>query len=77
MIEEGSVFDVVYTDFAKAFDSATYERLSMKLEAIGIQGDILSWIRSFASLKRGFLKSFCNEISNEDRSLSRGTEDYD
>ena len=47
MIEEGSVFDVVYTDFAKAFDSVAHERLLMKLEAIGIQGDILSWIRSF------------------------------
>ena len=47
MIEEGSVFDVIYTDFAKAFDSVAHERLLIKLEAIGIRGDLLNWIRSF------------------------------
>ena len=47
MIEDGSVFDVIYTDFAKAFDSVAHERLLIKLEAIGIRGDLLNWIRSF------------------------------
>ena len=47
MIENGSAFDVIYTDFAKAFDSVAHERLLMKLEAIGIKGNVLNWIRSF------------------------------
>ena len=48
MIENGVAFDVIYTDFAKAFDSVAYERL-LKLENIGIKGDLLNWIRSFLS----------------------------
>ena len=49
MIENGVAFDVIYTDFAKTFDSVTHERLLLKLENIGIKGDLLNWIRSFLS----------------------------
>ena len=34
-------------DFAKAFDSVPYERLLAKLEAYGVRGQTLRWIRSF------------------------------
>ena len=47
MIENGFAFDVIYTDFAKAFDSVAHERLIKKLDAVGIKGDVLNWIRSF------------------------------
>ena len=47
MIDAGHAFDVIYTDFAKAFDSVAHERLILKLEAVGITGDVLNWIRSF------------------------------
>ena len=47
MIENGVAFDVIYTDFARAFDSVAHERLLLKLENIGIKGDLLNWIRSF------------------------------
>ena len=46
-IERGECFDVIYTDFCKAFDSSTHERLLLKLKNIGIDGDILFWITSF------------------------------
>ena len=36
MLEENEVFDVIYTDFAKAFDSVAHQRLLVKLESIGI-----------------------------------------
>ena len=49
MIENGVAFDVIYTDFAKAYDSVAHERLLLKLENIGIKGDLLNWIRSFLS----------------------------
>ena len=32
MIEEGQPFDVIYTDFSKAFDSVAHQRLLCKLE---------------------------------------------
>ena len=42
MIENGMCFDVIYTDFSKAFDSVPHERLFIKLESLGIKGDILN-----------------------------------
>ena len=46
-MDNGHSFDVIYTDFAKAFDSVAHERLLLKVEAMGIKGDLLKWIRSF------------------------------
>ena len=47
LVEEGEAFDVIYTDFSKAFDSVAHKKLLIKQERIGITGD-LSWrIRSF------------------------------
>ena len=37
MIENGKSFDVIYTDFAKAFDSVAHERLLVKMESVGIE----------------------------------------
>lgn len=39
--------DVVYLDFAKAFDRVPINRLLYKLEHFGIRGLILKWIESF------------------------------
>ena len=47
LIERGETFDVIYTDFDNAFDSVAHERLLLKLERVGIKGDLLKWIRSF------------------------------
>ena len=49
MIEDGVCFDAIYTDFSKAFDSVPHERLFVKMEALGIKGDILNWVKSFLS----------------------------
>ena len=46
-MEEGEPVDVVYLDFAKAFDSGPHQRLLRKLEAYGIGGNLLAWIRAF------------------------------
>ena len=46
------VLDVIYLDFAKAFDSVPHHRLIMKLQSYGIDGRVLSWIRSFLSTRR-------------------------
>ena len=47
MIEDGVCFDVIYTDFSKAFDSVPHERLFLKMKSLGIKGDILRWVKSF------------------------------
>jgi hypothetical protein len=43
----GSNVDVIYTDFAKAFDKINHQILFSKLKQIGICGSFLSWIISF------------------------------
>ena len=47
MLEKRKAFDVIYTDFSKAFDSVPHQRLHMKSHNIGISGYILKWIKSF------------------------------
>jgi len=39
----------VYIDFAKAFDTVSHKRLSVKLHAYGIRGTFLSWLLNFFS----------------------------
>ena len=46
-IEDKQPLDAVYLDFRKAFDSVPHVRLLLKLEAHGIEGKALSWVRAF------------------------------
>ena len=46
-IDEGTNFDCIYYDFAKAFDSVPHARLLVKLESYGIKGKLLEWIKAF------------------------------
>src|SRR6218665_2290217 len=50
-IDEGNPVDVVYLDFAKAFDKVPHKRLAKKLQACGIRGQALrpTWIQSWLS----------------------------
>ena len=47
MLDKREAFDVIYTDFPKAFDSVPHQGLLIKLRNIGISGYILNWIKSF------------------------------
>jgi hypothetical protein len=51
-IDEGNPVDVIYLDFAKAFDKIPHNRLFKKLEAHGICGLILNWIKCWLTLRR-------------------------
>ena len=42
LVENGECFDIIYTDFSKAVDSAAHERLLLKLENVGIK--VISYI---------------------------------
>ena len=48
-INDGSSVDVIYLDYAKAFDSVVHSKLFLKLEAHGKTGNLLSWIKMFFS----------------------------
>ena len=51
-VDEGNPLDIVYLDFAKAFDKVPYERLFKKLEAHGVTGSVLNLIRNWLSSRR-------------------------
>ena len=44
--------DVVYLDFQKAFDKVPHCRLLTKVRALGIDGEIVSWIERWLSKRR-------------------------
>jgi hypothetical protein len=47
--DKGKSADIIYLDFAKAFDKVPHGRLLKKIEAAGIGGNILAWIRDWLS----------------------------
>lgn len=46
-LANGKSFDILYTDFAKAFDRVSHRRLLIKLKAYGVSGNVLNWIEDF------------------------------
>ena len=46
-VDAGNPVDVVYLDFAKAFDKVPHKRLLAKLHAHGVQGRVLSWFKEW------------------------------
>ena len=51
-MEDDDPVDVVYLDFAKAFDSVPHQRLIHKLHSYGIRGKLLDWIKAFLFHRR-------------------------
>ena len=51
-IDAGQPVDVVYLDFAKAFDKVPHSRLLQKFRAHGVDGNILSWIGAWLADRR-------------------------
>jgi ribonuclease P/MRP protein subunit RPP40 len=47
--DSGLIFDVIFLDLAKAFDSVPHVPLIHKLTAYGIEGEVLEWIKGFLS----------------------------
>ena len=43
-MDEGRPFDIIYWDFAKAFDKVSHASLMQKIAAIGVEGKVLEWI---------------------------------
>ena len=48
-MDKGRSFDIVYFDFAKAFDKVCHERLMMKLDQMGVSGEAKRWLKNWLS----------------------------
>eukprot|EP00794_Sanderia_malayensis_P011225 gene11225-12404_t len=52
ILDKGGCLDIVYMDFAKAFDKVPHERLVRKRKGLGVTGSVINWIYSFLSGRR-------------------------
>ena len=46
-LDSGKPVDIVYTDFSKAFDKVSHQKLIWKLKRLGVNDRILHWIIDF------------------------------
>jgi len=51
-LDEGKSLDVIYLDFAKAFDKVPVARLMKKLESFGVEGEVLRWVKSWLTNRK-------------------------
>ena len=52
LLDKGEAVYLIYLDFAKAFDKVPHCRLFKKLEAHGVGGNVLNWIKEWLSNRR-------------------------
>ena len=45
--DSGNEIDLLYLDFAKAFDSVSHSKLLFKLKSFGISGQLLNWFADY------------------------------
>ena len=69
-LDEGNDFDCVYFDFRKAFDTVPFAGLLKKMESYGIDGKLLSWVKSF--LYEHKQRVIVNESESEWTSVTSG-----
>jgi len=47
ILDQGGTLDMIYQDFAKAFDAVSHQRLLLTLKGYGVGGEVLNWIEHF------------------------------
>ena len=69
MFDNNKPLDIIYLDFAKAFDKVPKQRLIKKLEAHGVKGNVLKWIHNWLTGRKqrvvlnGKSSDWCNVTS--------------
>ena len=66
-LDNNKFVDIIYLDYAKAFDKVCHNKLIAKLSNIGIVGPILDWIKSFLSQRVGI-----NNTNSESANILSG-----
>ena len=69
-VAAGGVVDVIYFDFAKAFDTVPHQRLMKKVYAYGIRGKLYQWIKAFLTNRKQTVK--VNGISSVEAAVTSG-----
>lgn len=50
--DESKPVDILYLDISKAFDTVSHPKLFCKLEACGINGNLLAWLKAYLSNRK-------------------------
>ena len=69
-LEKGLAVEVIYLDFAKAFDKVDHGLVIKKAEALGIKGNLLEWIKEF--LKNRKQTVVVNGFASDERTVLSG-----
>ena len=66
LIDAGHQVDLLYLDFSRAFDKVPHQRLMLKIQSMGITGNVAGWIESWLSgrQQRTVLNGKFSEWSN-------------
>ena len=51
-VDRDENYDVIYLDFSKAFDKVPHQRLLLKLQAHGVEGKVLNWVKAWLSNRK-------------------------
>ena len=68
-LENGHEIDVIYLDFAKAFDKVHHGKLLQKLQNVGITGKLHEWIKEFLCARKQYV-AVEGSLSNASEVLS-------
>ena len=47
LLDHGTAVDIIYLDFMKAFDKVSHSHLLHKMESLGINQTVLTWLQEF------------------------------
>ncbi|EFP11931.1 hypothetical protein CRE_23222 [Caenorhabditis remanei] len=74
-LQQNNPVTSVYIDFRKAFDTISISKLASKLQAYGIQGELLRWINNFLSgrSQKVLLNGVCSNTSSVGSGVPQGS----
>ena len=52
LVDQGHSVDIVYLDFANAFDKVPHSRLLQKCKGLGIRGNVPAWIQEWLTNRK-------------------------
>ena len=74
-LDDSGQIDIIYLDFAKAFDTVSHRLLCHKLKSYGINGNLLEWFKSYLSNRkqRVVLEGIHSEWQNVSSGVPQGS----
>ena len=74
-VDKENYFDIIYLDFAKAFDTVPHDKLLAKMKAYGIVGKIYDWFKNWLTGRKQcvVLNGEFPELINVDSGVPQGS----